>query len=475
VNSRPSILLIVLSLLFGLGVLFLFINALPPERGEGFAVLSVDAGLADREIGALLEKAGLGGYYSESTQTLSVDGFGEMKSLALDRYREELEPFDPRDDGYGEVLRSFFVRDGKRYFFVPLENTAYRGKIERAFAVVLEGVPFDLDILGNPRPFFRYFLICASAVLGAFCLSREKRRFIPQLPVLLAFGWCGVTGITLAGILVGLRGVVREALKEFFPLRLYGALGERLKPYRSCFILAGLFIFLFGFLCRLGEAPALPAAAGLLCFLLLDFAALGVQRRRWKHAPHIRFFPVPLLPAPVKIPGFRLPVAAFAAGAALAIFIPSLFSFGEKNSGFILGRKTSAAADSRYILSQEDYERHMAFEASFSFTPLGVEKSGNSPQEEYVRYHLSDDGLIGGYGEQPYLAGRDIPPFPLERLMEFLVQYNNNSGGASPVQLKDWISVTLILIICVPGRLRAGSSNGKKKKTAFLRTRRIAA
>jgi hypothetical protein len=159
----------------------------------------------------------------------------------------------------------------------------------------------------------------------------------------------------------------------------------------------------------------------------------------------------------------------------LALFFPSFLSLGKTGPGFVFEKKTTVAADPRYILSREEYEEHMAFETSFSFMSLGTENAGNSYQEGYFRYRLGDDGLIDGLKEQSYLAGESIPPFPLEKLMDFLLEYNNNPGGVPPAQLKDWIFLVLILTICVPGRLGTGSGYGKKKKTAFLRDRQIAA
>ncbi|MCL2473083.1 MAG: hypothetical protein FWF26_05325, partial [Treponema sp.] len=92
------------------------------SNSEGFAVLSLDESQNDREIQELLYSKGIKDFFSESTQVVPVDDFGSLKMVPLDSFRNEIEKFDPRDDGYAQKLSSFFVRDGKRFFFLPLDT-----------------------------------------------------------------------------------------------------------------------------------------------------------------------------------------------------------------------------------------------------------------------------------------------------------------------------------------------------------------
>lgn len=458
-----------LSLLLGAGGLFLFSRALPREPEDNtWGILSVDESLEDRRIRELLEKAGIWECVSESTQEFSIDDFGAVKRLNLETYREELEPFDPRDDGYGEKLRSVFVHNGKRHFFIPLKDTGNPGKIEKNAAAALGDIPFYLDIPRNTDPIGMYVLAAAVSSLAALFLSREKARFALQIPVLLAFAWAGTGGIILAGILTGLGELLREPLGEFFPFRAYGTIGDKFKTFRANWILAVFYTFLFFLLCIPAGIPRVPAAAGFVCFLAQGILFPGIQKMERKNAAHILFTPLRIFPGPAAPPGFQPCAAVFAAAAFLVLsarfFFPS-FPYPEGK-----GR----GAYSGYLLSFEDYEQHLAFQASFSYIPLrkNGEKAGN---EGYFRYTLGEDGLISGTDKQSVPDGSVIPPFPLEKLMEFLVQYTTGTGDTPPVQEKDWILLILLVLSCFPNRFRLGGRNGKKKKAALLRERRIAA
>jgi hypothetical protein len=102
--------------------------------------------------------------------------------------------------------------------------------------------------------------------------------------------------------------------------------------------------------------------------------------------------------------------------------------------------------ESEFLISPAEYEAHVSFQSSFSRRSLGSEDSAH---EGYFHYYLGGDGLIGGEEEYPREETR-TPSFPLEKLMEFLLQYNNTAGEKNPARFKEWISVILILASGIP-------------------------
>jgi hypothetical protein len=519
--SFLSSLAVVLSLLCGALVFFLFRFFIPLEPGEGYALLGTGEFQNDRQIRELLVSAGTGAgktgdWISESSQMVPVDDFGVFRMVPLDTFHEEIEAFDPRDDGYAARLRAFFVRGGKRYFFLPLKDTSgnVRVKLEKEARRVLGDISFTLAILGTPKSFFWYFSILAAASAGALYFSRSCRLFVFQVPVLLAFGWGGFSSLMLAAVLAGLWELLREPLGELAAARRYErfsfdyagsgfrGLWERFKPFRINCCLVLLFMAVFAFFCVLGELPLVPAGAGFVCFFLLYFVSFWADLERGRKIRHVPFIPVPLLP--VKAETFSLfpLLLPFGAGAVLALVLPLVFP------GFAPSREPNPLGDLDQVLSAADYERHIVYERSFSYLSLegGPDFSGEGPpgglnQEGYLRYYLGDDGLIAGGAS--YSSGADhagggegeVPPFPLEKLMEFLVKYSTAPGALSPVDMggktqgesgaplagffrlhiKEWISVLVILAACIPKLLRSGIKSKKKKKFPLAGDKRIAA
>lgn len=459
---------------------------MPPESGEGYGILSVDEAVDDSLAAGLLAAAGFENVLSESGQGFYIDDFGALKFLPLDSYRDSLDELDPRDDGYGERLRSFFVRGGRRFFYIPLKDSSNRQRMERTAAAALGDLPgsgpFSLEILGTAKPVYWYFIIMAAVLAAAVALSGDRRRLVFQIPLLAAFAWSGAAGFVLAGTLTALRNLLGPPLKEFFPVRSYGSLGERLKPWKACLIFALFFPVFFAALCLVADVPPVPAAAGFLLFLPVEILTVADDAGRQKKAGHIRFIPVRILPGSYGLPPYKGAAAAFAAGAGFAVLFPLMLP------AFALPRKDAAGEYLRYLPSAEDYREHMEFEASFSFTPLG----SAAGKAEYRHYFLGDDGLIAGSAEQSGTIAGEFPPFPLEKLSLFLLNYYQDDftdapGGAVQnigrgfqfFQLKDItkdiILVALMIIICIPNNFHAGTGNGKRKKTALLRLRRIAA
>jgi hypothetical protein len=121
------------------------------------------------------------------------------------------------------------------------------------------------------------------------------------------------------------------------------------------------------------------------------------------------------------------------------------------------------------LMNPDDYNRHIAFQKSFPYRPLNQEPNTFLPealkQEDYLRYYLGEDGLITGNDAYAVSEEGQTPPFPLEKLMAFLVKYNKLVTGEPTVSdgpldnlaattFKEWISVAFIFVFCLFDILR---------------------
>jgi hypothetical protein len=119
--------LFVCSVILALGLFFGFPRSVSREffPGRGYAALGLDDRGADRETALALEQALDRPVLSESSQWVFLNSFGSLDRIPLDEYDERLESVDPRRDPYAVRLRNFFVRDGKRWFFIPLDRDIF--------------------------------------------------------------------------------------------------------------------------------------------------------------------------------------------------------------------------------------------------------------------------------------------------------------------------------------------------------------
>lgn len=432
---QPNISVIV-SVLCGVLVFFLFkfYSSQTVSTRESWAVLAVDENpdIRDRQIRESL--AALGAFISESSMEVLVDDFGAFKMIPLDSFYNEIEPFDPRNDGYAAKLISFFVRDGKRFFFLPLGGGISRpGKMKKQIASLLPDTQFSFVVLGGKRPVLLGFIFMAIASFLALYLSKSRRLFILEVPVLLALGWGGAAALCLAAILAGLWELLREPFGELYAARSYsqsefdyagaGSRGvrERLKPFRLNLLLVLLFFLLLLPLSIASEYSPIPLAAALLSFFLIYFLSHEAALKKARKGRHVLFTPVQIIPEKTKtfsLFPFLLPFAAAFALALLApLLLPGLSSSVNK-SGFI---------DPDYIVTPGDYRRHIAFQHAFSRQSLDESAADfpDRPAAAYLRYSLGEDGLISGSTGYTMneTGGIKDTPFPLEKLMGFLIQY----------------------------------------------------
>ncbi|MDR3341729.1 MAG: hypothetical protein LBT14_02885 [Treponema sp.] len=486
---KPVLISILLSLGLGAGMFLVALRHIPQERNEKYAILTVDASYPDRFIGDALA-AGIGkNYLSESTQWVFLDDFGALQRIPLDTYRDRVEAFDPRNDGYAERLRSFFIHNGKRRFFIPLVldlgNTAHgkttqTGAFEKSIAVVLGDIPFGIEYIGYERPLLLYCILFGLAAVVTLFLSEAPLVTVALLPVLAPFAFAGPLGLALAAALAALSGALTMPLRELFLSLRYGYHDIPVQwSWVSLLFLGG-----YGILCGIGGIPPAFGITGLVCFSGVLGITLSMESVRGNAHAHVRFTPVAIMEVPRTQPVFPRTIIPFALVSLQALFLPSMID------GINPYHVPEDLRDEALITAAE-YEQHAAFQGSFSVSPLG--RSGVS--RPGTRYHVGEDGLIadiGAYDQTTspiydytndddtfYRKNQEIPPFPLESLMELLGDsghtYTWNATWIKTTDTPELIPVGLVLGFCIPAIFRRKQRYGKKKKMLVYNDKRIAA
>ena len=505
--SRFSCFVLAVSLLCGVFVFFFFkTSVIPGTSGPLCAVIIADESLDDRLIRTRLASGGMEGLISESSQLIPVGDFGDVKMIPLDSFGDEFEEFDPRDDGYAEKLRAFFVQDGKRFLFLPMEDSSgfSVSSFRKNLTDLLGEIPFTFTVLGQRRPVILYFALLAAACGCAFFLSQSKRLFVYGLPVLLASAWAGASAFLLSAVLVGIWELLREPAHELSAAHFLKKIAsgpvyvshhrsrfrgffERQKPFALNFLIAALFLAFLVFYSGTGDLPVIPLAACCAGFFVLYFLAFTNEASIIKKTRHIPFVPSPLFPFKKRTFSLFPLLLPFGAGAALAVVLPMVFPSGNYNRLPGLG--------SENLVTAEDYSRHIEFVNSFPYRSLNQDfgRDAGERSEEYLRYYLGDDGLIAG--GLPYGVPGDnfYPPFPLEKLMDFLVDYTETADGdagaprgqrftpaeffGNPIwgRLGEWIPALVIFVICILDLAWPGPRGRKMKRTPITGYKRIAA
>jgi hypothetical protein len=459
----------------GAGGAVFFLSPHPALAGAVYGLLTLDAAYPDRFVGDTLAGLGAGPPISESTQWVFVDDFGALTRVPLDRYEKRLEPFDPRNDGYAEKLRSFFVREGKRRFFIPLagQGPEFSRTLEARLRAALGTVPFSLELLGSPAPRWgdspgeRVLFALAAAGFLFFSGSPLAAAFTLPLLAVLCLTFPG--GFAVSAALAALFYAQGGLLREWFTARRYGGRGffprsgGRGAGFAAVPALAALW-GIYGLAAWTGGAALLPALAGAGAFCLVLTAAFWAESNRGAAAGHIRFLPVPIrnpgigrfFPAPGALP--------FGLAALIALVLPGFFS-----------APPPAPEDEDYTRIRREYQNHAAFQASFSRRPLG---GGGGGEGGYFRYRLDGEGLIAAERESPGdpgggFSGEELPPFPLEDLLVFLETHEKPAGFSYTE--RGIFSALTGFALGLPALFRAGKKRRRGKGLYLYTDKRIAA
>jgi hypothetical protein len=452
-----------------------------------------------------------------------LNDFDKIIRVPLDQYEDRLEAFDPRNDGFAGRLRSFFVRNGKRYFFIPLDDSAllfggifrsavYRS-VEKTVHRLLGEIPYTLIFPGEASfraaaaPFkpsggrgglYGLYLLCyLLAALGLCFLFRPRLLVFHLVFPLAGLSLLGSPGFAMGAILCLLASLLLEPTREFcFSLRLAGSFRRKgrgflagirwngLAPYRSHWLFSFLLIGLYILSAILGEAGPLLGAGSFVVFMGIFFAYFMTEAGG--RGGHILFVPVIIMEnrAGPEFPKTILPFACASLVSALLSFSPLNFDFDPPKVLAWLdeaGRPVWPDAapggwrtgDWPPPISAEEYRAHVLFQTGFSLLPLG---SGFA-QPEYFHYDIGQDGLIADVSAESYGMEDDIPPFLLEGFMTFLEQqiYTGAAARDGGSSLAGFLPVLCTLAICIPAFTGPVRRGGGKRKASLCNDKRIAA
>jgi len=417
--------------------------------GQGvYATLVCGGAYTDREIRGRLDSQGLTGLVSESDQWFLLDCFGYIEKIPLADYEERLLPFDPRNDGYAQKLKNFFVRDGKRFIYIPLAQN-HPESLEMKIAGALTGIPYSLEYArSSGQNIFFPLAVFLMASCAFFVIPFLRRRLdtglLPCLPALSPLALGGAPGFALASLLAGFAALIADGKTPAF-----SRLGQGLpEPFTSRRLPALAFIACYGFLSLLSGIPfffTFLVFVFFCCALAVSWISIGSinsisdtgekPRTRHKRTPkNRRFVPVEILNRGnviYKISPVMLPFAAAALVLALVGFAkpPPLPSPVTGAPSAKLSPLPAGA------VSEADFKEHFFFQYTFSFIALGKPyeaagglPAGNLPTGKLLSgnlpaiagYDLSSNGLL-----VPAVPGIDneppqIPDFPLGDLLRAL-------------------------------------------------------
>jgi hypothetical protein len=473
----------------GLGALLFFLSrqALPQEGEagdffEGYAALSLGESIPDRETALALEAALGRPLISASSQWVYVDSFGSLEQVPLEAYDARLEPFDPRRDGYADRLHAFFVRDGRRWFFIPLDGdlkallgSDLRRGLEQRIAEVT-GDDFSLELklrqtTTPARPLRLYLALFVPAWGVALFLGRRRGNRSASLlllgPLLAPLSLWGPPGFALMALCCFLGALIKEPLREF-------TLGRRkgpfLAPYRSRLVFIIPLALVLAAVLWFGGFSLPAALLNLLCLGGGFFCATVLETGRRRSGR--RFIPVPILP-PRRLSrsqGFTPQMLPFLLASLLAI--PAGFFAGGLGAVQPTGSPLQGKEWPLVVL-EEDYQAHLNYQMNFSRRPLGLALQ----EPGYFRYTLGEDGLVAGQFPAATDAAGELPPFPLADLSAFLSGWGLvELELAAPWAGRDLIPPLLVLLITVPALIiRGGKQAGWKKRSSAYYDKRIAA
>ena len=433
---------------------------MPPGKQGNYAVLVCGDTVPDREICGRLEGQGITGLVSESGQTVLLDCFEGVEEIPLDEYGTRLLPFDPRNDGYADKLRSLFVRDGKRFIYIRLGAVMPPG-FEKKISAAFGDYPYSLEFTGTGRPAGAFFIIFAVAAVALFAIRPLRRiprsdagRLILCLPPLVSLAPGGAAGLALASLLSGFAVLAADLRQDAYSRR-RGFRSKTAGQFMVSRLLPPVLIAAYWFIVFFSEFPVILAASVFALFcLVLVFSLRGVITRNsfsavLRDPPFSRkgyghFSPVPIIGG--RAAGFTfswamLPFSAAALLLALAgRFMPAPSS---ADLSFLPPGGTVAASD---------FAGHFLFQSTFSLRPLhadGPPYAGNGAFG-MPGYKLAEDGLPDSIppddiSVQALLAA--VPPFPLEDLTQELnaaASHSSKKSGAGNGPAKNEIISALI-------------------------------
>jgi hypothetical protein len=426
-------LVVLVSMAVSASLLSLGVSLAPAKDKAAYAELICSEAVPDREIRERLENNGFSGLVSESGQWVLLDSFGSIERIPLDEYDSRVLPFDPRNDGYAQKLRSLFVRDGKRSIYIPLGSAAARhSKLEKRFASALGDIDYSFET-GGPasasRPAVFYLALFCFASLAFFVArplrpvqGRELPCLIPLLPALAPLALGGATGFAMASLLAGCAALLAGPGLEWFAFRRYRP------PPLPCCLLLPLFLICYAilsFFCALPLFFTLSVFVffcGVLAVSLQDAhsTATGNADKAWGALlfkrlipPRRRFLPVNIIRRRSFFFAFSWTMIPFAAIGLVLACVEMIEPLTKPDFSFL---------PPSIALIETDYQAHYRFQSTFSFRSLHDPLGGGN-----MNVFEMNGGLPVQNGSMEMDNSLDgVPPFPLADFTRFLNTKSRN-------------------------------------------------
>jgi hypothetical protein len=432
------------------------------EYRSGYAVLTTDESVSNRALlDFLSEDKGFfnGQVISESSQWVLLDEFGSFSQIPLDEFPKRIMPFDPRNDGYAQKLENFFVNNGKRFIFIPMESGIFFASgLEKKLAALLGDIPYSLDFFGQGKPLRYFFMIFTAAALGMFVLCYIKRNnrtclacIIPCLPVLASLSFFSQAGMALAALFIGLAVFLWEPLFEYCVIlhMTFAGSAERqrrmsrdvYRPYRQYLYFLPIFPLAILFISIYADIILWFALVVFILYCAVFFMAAwtlsfpGINRRFRPVLIFKRRFPDLIFTK------FMLPFV-------LAAFFTAFFS--HKINEAISDNGLDILTFSGRTVSETEYYDHLSFQVSFSNSSLY--RTG----AVYPFYTIEEDGLLNPlpHAKPDNYPLAEFPPFPLKDLTNFINNFRQPvSSGASRRGVFTEIPLLILLIFLLPAIL----------------------
>jgi len=465
---RSVLLIGLVSLLISGGLLYLGYASGYEEFRGGYAVLSTDAGIEDNVITSLLENADfLGGSpVAESSLWVLLDNFDHIETIPLPDYFSKVFTFDPRNDGYAEKLREVFLRDNKRFIYIPLVAGNWNtSSVNKQIMSLLGDISFSVDYYGTGRPMQFFFLmyLAASVFMIILCCVNKKSHnsfgfsagIIALIPVFSPLAFFGASGFACVSLFFALFILLRDPLYDLVALsgaRLKSRVSSKrswlkviykeiIEPYRFYALLLPLFIAAFAVIISISQLQfmfllAVFACAFFVFLFSLKILSLTVVKRR-------KFSPVLIIKRAYLGFAFSVFMIPFAA-AAFVTFLLAPF----QNGAYVFNNRFDT------FVYENDYHAHIAYQSAFSTSQLSARSDTKASGGGFPGFFLDTDGLpsmrVAAAGSNINFS--DFPPFPLKNLMDFFEGVNSglktNSGTGGAFEKRVLLLLAVFIVIC---------------------------
>ena len=427
------------------------------EFRGGYAVLSTDVSVDDRKLNSILndEYAFAGKAVCESSQIVMLDNFNSMEIVPLDKYYSRIHSFDPRNDGYAGKLKNIFIKDGRRFVYIPVAAGSWNtSSLNKYLASLLGDIHYNVRYYGIGRPLYLFFAMYAAAsllVLIICCVKRKSHNGIFKaaalIPIFSPLAFFGASGLACAALFLALFVLMREPLsdlaspgdarlkditraassfpaaygKTFKQTRLTAFFKEIVIPslrkslqYRYYALMLFIFAAAFAVIIIFSQLNilfvlAVFAAAFAVFFFTLKILSID-------NGKHRKFTPVMIIKRGIPDFAFSVYMLPFAAAVLITIIFTPFMS-----GSYISNNKFDS------FVEEGDYHEHLAFQSSFSTRPIGSSAGFRADSDGFF---FDTDGLpsmkVTASNQSENL--HEFPPFPvqLKELMDFF--HNVNSG-----------------------------------------------